>query len=172
MNQPFSPAMIDGAQNQQLPAQEQGQVSQRGWPDLPSPWAPWREDSCVHAKSLQLFPTLYWLQLARILCQRILQARILEWVAMPSSRGIFPTQRSNLLSLASPALVSLPLMPPGKPEKTQFHPIKSSPWRLSGPRWSLDRAPSNGRCISFLSGLHPWGRGSIVCPPTFPPSLL
>ena len=25
----------------------------------------------------------------------ILQARILEWVAVPSSRGIFPTQRSN-----------------------------------------------------------------------------
>ena len=25
----------------------------------------------------------------------ILQARILEWVAMPSSRGIFPTQGSN-----------------------------------------------------------------------------
>ena len=45
---------------------------------------------CVHAKSLQSCPTL---------CdpmdhsppgssvQRILQARILEWVAMPSSRG-------------------------------------------------------------------------------------
>ena len=26
---------------------------------------------------------------------RILQARILEWVAFPSSRGIFPTQGSN-----------------------------------------------------------------------------
>ena len=26
----------------------------------------------------------------------ILQARILEWVAIPSSRGIFPTQGSNL----------------------------------------------------------------------------
>ena len=25
----------------------------------------------------------------------ILQARIVEWVAMPSSRGIFPTQGSN-----------------------------------------------------------------------------
>ena len=40
------------------PAHEQVQVSQRGWPDLPSPWAPWREDSGVHAKSPQLFPTL------------------------------------------------------------------------------------------------------------------
>ena len=29
------------------------------------------------------------------LSMRILQARILEWVAMPFSRGIFPTQGSN-----------------------------------------------------------------------------
>ena len=36
-----------------------------------------------------------------------LQARILEWVAMSSSRGIFPTQGSNLCLLpASPALAS------------------------------------------------------------------
>ena len=31
----------------------------------------------------------------------ILQARVLEWVAMPSSRGVFPTQGSNLPSLIS-----------------------------------------------------------------------
>ena len=38
--------------------------------------------------------------------QGILQARILEWVAMPSSRGIFPTQGSNpcLFSLMSSSL--------------------------------------------------------------------
>ena len=38
------------------------------------------------------------LQPARLqnpLSMRILQARILEWVAMPFSRGIFPTQGSN-----------------------------------------------------------------------------
>ena len=29
----------------------------------------------------------------------ILQARTLEWVAMPSSRGLFQTQRSNLCLL-------------------------------------------------------------------------
>ena len=29
------------------------------------------------------------------LCMRILQARILEWVAMPSSKGIFATQGLN-----------------------------------------------------------------------------
>ena len=35
----------------------------------------------------------------------ILQARILEWVAISSSRGIFPTQGIEPESLTSPALV-------------------------------------------------------------------
>ena len=44
------------------------------------------------------------------------QARILEWVAMPSSRGIFLTQGSNpcLLHLLHWQVGSLPLAPPGK----------------------------------------------------------
>ena len=47
----------------------------------------------------------------------ILQARILEWVAMPSSRGIFPTQGLNprLLHLIHWQTGSLPLAPPEKP---------------------------------------------------------
>ena len=47
----------------------------------------------------------------------ILQARILEWVAMPSSKGIFPTQGSNLclLCLLHWQAGSLPLAQPGKP---------------------------------------------------------
>ena len=71
---------------------------------------------CVHANSLQSCP---------ILCDprdcsppgssahEILQARILEWVAMPSSRGSSIKPMSPL----SPALAdsSLPLAPPGKP---------------------------------------------------------
>ena len=46
-----------------------------------------------------------------------LQARILEWVAMPSSRGIFLTQESNpcLLCFLHWQVGSLPLGPPGKP---------------------------------------------------------
>ena len=44
----------------------------------------------------------------------ILQARILEWVAMPRTRGIFLTQGLNL-HLLHWQLGSLPLMPPGKP---------------------------------------------------------
>ena len=46
----------------------------------------------------------------------ILQARILEWVAMPFSRGIFLMQGSNphLLHLLHWQMGTLPLAPPGK----------------------------------------------------------
>ena len=59
------------------------------------------------AKSFQLCPTLC--NPMGIACQAplsvgILQAKILEWVAMPSSKGIFPTQGSNPCLLLSPAL--------------------------------------------------------------------
>ena len=40
----------------------------------------------------------------------ILQARILEWVTVPFSRGILPTQVSPTLQADS-----LPAEPPGKP---------------------------------------------------------
>ena len=53
----------------------------------------------ICAKSLQLYPTLC----DPVDCSApgssvhgILQARILEWVAVPSSRGIFLTQGLNL----------------------------------------------------------------------------
>ena len=47
----------------------------------------------------------------------ILQARILEWVAMPSSRGIFPTQGSNPHLLCW-QVDSLPLSHQGIPKST------------------------------------------------------
>ena len=49
----------------------------------------------------------------------ILQARILEWVAMPSSRGVFPTQGLNphLVSVLHCQAGSLPLAPPVKSEQ-------------------------------------------------------
>ena len=45
----------------------------------------------------------------------ILQARILEWVAMPLLQGIFPTQGSNLrlLCLLHRRAGSFPVAPPG-----------------------------------------------------------
>ena len=53
-----------------------------------------------------------------------LQARILEWVAMPSSRGIFPTQGSNQchLCLLHWQAGSLPLTSPGKPNRLEKSP--------------------------------------------------
>ena len=55
-------------------------------------------DACICAKLLQLCLTLC----DPMDCNQpgscvrgILQARILEWIAMPSSRGIFPTQGSK-----------------------------------------------------------------------------
>ena len=47
----------------------------------------------------------------------ILQAGILEWVAISFSRGTFPTQGSNLQSPVSPSLAGgfFTTEPPGKP---------------------------------------------------------
>ena len=72
----------------------------------------------MHAKLLQSFLIVqsYGMYPTRLLCQQILQARILEWVAMPSSRGFFPTQGSNqsLLCLLHWETGSLPLAPAEK----------------------------------------------------------
>ena len=78
--------------------------------------------ACMHAKSLQLCLT----PCDTMDCkppgssvQGILQARILEWVAMSFSRGIFPTQGLNphLLYLLHREGGSLPLASPGNPTK-------------------------------------------------------
>ena len=45
----------------------------------------------------------------------VLQARILEWVAMPSSREIFPTQGSNPWLLQLMLCRPITAEPPGKP---------------------------------------------------------
>ena len=51
---------------------------------------------CAESLSrVQLFVTTWTVAHQAPLSMGILQARILEWVAMPSSRGIFPTQGSN-----------------------------------------------------------------------------
>ena len=73
------------------------------------------------AKSLQSCPSLATLwsivySLSGSSVHGIVQARILEWVAISSSRGIFPTQGLNprLLRLLHWQAGSLPLAPPGK----------------------------------------------------------
>ena len=75
---------------------------------LPSP-----PDVCVCSYA-QLYPTLCDPMDCSLLASSvhgILQARILEWVAMPSSRGTFLTQGSNLhlSSLLHWQVGSLPL---------------------------------------------------------------
>ena len=73
---------------------------------------------CMCAKSLQSCPTLcdpMDCSLPGSSVHGILQASILEWVAMPSSRGS-SCLVIELESLMSPALAgSLPLVPPEKP---------------------------------------------------------
>ena len=75
--------------------------------------------ACVHAKSLQSCPTLC----DPMICgpsgssvHGILQARILEWVAMPSSRGSSWSRDQTWVSCLQQWLAgSLPLAPPGSP---------------------------------------------------------
>ena len=68
----------------------------------------------------------------------ILQQRILEWVAMPSSREIFPTQGLNLflLHFLHWQVDSLPLVPPGKPHLTE--PTVLYPMQNCGSYYQLD----------------------------------
>ena len=64
----------------------------------------------------------------------ILQAWILEWVAMPSSRGLSWPRGSNPHLLCLHWLVgSLPLVPPGKPTYTSV--TKSNAWEIL---WNQD----------------------------------
>ena len=78
---------------------------------------------CVRAKSIQLCPTLCdpvdGSPPGSSVCG-ILQARILEWVAISFSRGIFLTQGMNpcLLHLLQWQAGSLPLVPPAFPQVT------------------------------------------------------
>ena len=106
------------------------------------------------AKSLQLGPTLCDLMdcsLPGSSVHGILQARILEWVAVPSSRGSSPP-RDQTLCLLHLQAGSLPLAPRGKPHSHSTHykffPLQNgpqifclslfsrpSPYRLGGGPW-------------------------------------
>ena len=67
-----------------------------------------------------LFATPWTVALPGSSDQGISQPRILEWVAISFSRGIFPTQESNphLSLLLHWQADALPLAPPGKPNLT------------------------------------------------------
>ena len=74
---------------------------------------------------VRYFPTPRTAALQAPLSMGILQARILEWAAMPSCGGLFPTpQRRNprlLISLLHWLAASLPLAPTGKPLRASPH---------------------------------------------------
>ena len=111
---------------------------------------------CVYVKSLQLCPTL---------CDPmdgsppgssvhgILQARILEWIALPSLQGIFLTQGLNphFLRLLLWQVGSLPLALPGKPTSVVvFHLKKKSNPQYSQPGYRLiPEASKSPRLISI-----------------------
>ena len=81
------------------------------------------QKASVHAEPLQSCPILCnAIACQALLSMGIIQARILEWVAVPSSRGL----PNPVMEPRSPALQedSLPSEPPGKPENEQiFIPI-------------------------------------------------
>ena len=81
----------------------------------------WEKHCSGPAKSSQSCPTLcdpMDCSLRGSSVHGILQAKILGWIAMPHSQGIFLTQGSNQCLVMSPTLqgASLPLAPPGKPK--------------------------------------------------------
>ena len=72
----------------------------------------------------------------------ILQARILEWVAFPFSRGIFPTQGSNL-DLPHCGWIFLPAEPQGKPKNIGV---------VASPFFSGSSRPRNRTWLSCIEG--------------------
>ena len=84
----------------------------------------------------------------------ILQARILEWVAFPFSRGIFPTQQWNprLLHLLHWRADSVPLAPPQKPYYASPE-LKCLLRRAAFPNTSSKQTTHSDR-LQFLSCHH------------------
>ena len=76
----------------------------------------------MRAEFLQLSPTLYNPMdgsLPGSSVHRILQARILEWVAMPSSKDLPDPEVESTSCFRLWEVGSLPLAPPGKPTEPQ-----------------------------------------------------
>ena len=80
-----------------------------------------------HFSCVQLCMTPWTITCWALLSMKILQARILEWVAMPSFRGSSQTKGLNpcLLRLLLWQMGFLPLEPPGKPIYTPHGNHKS-----------------------------------------------
>ena len=93
------------------------------WEQIPEPKGKSSEDQISTWKwqsysLVQLFRTPWTVACQAPLSVRILQARIMEWIAMPSTRGSSPPRDRTCISYVSPALTgsSSPLATPGKPK--------------------------------------------------------
>ena len=131
----------------------------------------------MHAKSLQSCLTLCnhkHCGLPGSSAHGILQGKILEWVAMPSSwgssqQGIFPTQGSNLhlLHLLHWQAGSLPLAPPGKSPKSGYKAAKKKSENTSCHFLLHRREGPTTRC---LTSQRAWKNGGLHaerhCPQT------
>ena len=98
-------------------------------PSSPSPDPRLRVHTCVRAKLLQSCLTLcdsmnYSPPGSSV--HGILQARTLEWVAMPFSRGSSPPRDRTCISYLLHWKALLPLTPPGQPQSS--HMRSAFPW--------------------------------------------
>jgi len=94
----------------------------------------------------------------------ILQARVLEWVAMPSSRGSSrPRDRTHVSCLLHWQAGSLPLEPPGKPinllVRTQFCFVSTCMALLNLTQNAVGQTCLHIGTIHQLSHGHQWGSG-------------
>ena len=80
-----------------------------------------------HFRCVRLCAHLWTVILQAPLSVGILQARKLEWVAMPSSRGsTWPWDQIHVSCLLHWQMGSLPLVPPGKPQNRRNNLNKNS----------------------------------------------
>ena len=102
-----------------------------------------------HSSCVQLFVTLRTVALQAPLSMGVLQARILEWVAMTSSRGSSQPRDCKHVSYISciGRRILSPLVPPGKPQfVVQFSSVTQSCLILCNPLdWTTPGFPIHHR---------------------------
>ena len=95
----------------------------------------------------------YWLWPSRLLCPWVLQARILEWVAMPSSRECPPPRDWNCLSWIEGGFFTTE--PHGKPNNNNVYHTSIAGYLLCG-RCNLGTGLYNlGNCFTVFHTF-PW----------------
>ena len=114
---------------------------------------------CMYAKSLQSCPTLFDSMDSSSpgsSVHGILQARMLDRIDMPSSRGSFQTQGSNpyFLHLLHWQVGSLPLVPPGKPQCTCIISVQFSHSVVSDSLQPHESKHARPPCPSPTPGVH------------------